>query len=241
MQVGIDLVSMLLLTQDTQCADARDRVFALLGMLEPYNRLEIKPDYTKTVADVFKQVVLQLLFVLNRLNVLSHCRFDVLSHCKLVPEIVGMPTWVPNWSKRPTYWVSKTRASLSTNAVAEYDSESALRVLAVEVGTIASLQNLGYLAKNGSDVRSWADFVSRTFSLLSASEMAAGLSSSIEVIMRTLCLNRFTDICEPPQLDLLSSSDVKESLLRWREYLASETLRPDSCEPPPIPSESLVF
>jgi hypothetical protein len=111
----------------------------------------------------------------------------------------------------------------------------------VEVATIASVQNPEYLAKYGSDVRSWADFVSRTLSIFSASETAAGLSSSTEVIMRTLCWNRFADRFEPPQPDMLSSSVVKDSLLRWGEYLAIETLHAGSCEPPPIPSHSLVF
>lgn len=239
--VNADLVTLLLTTQGRQCIDARDRVFALLGMLDPYRRLGIEPDYTKTVADVFKQVVLQCLSVFNGLRVLRHC--------KLVPEIIDMPSWVPSWSKGSTYSALNSRASLYANAVAEYDGESTLRVLAVEVGTIASIQPPGDFADDGSYVRSWAEFTYRTFSLLSASETATELSSSIEVIMRTLCWNSFADTCEPPQLNLLSSTEVKESLLKWGERLRRGKWIPDlrryshsvMDQEPPIPSRSTVL
>jgi hypothetical protein len=220
---NVDLVTLLLTTQDSQCVDAPDRVFALLGMLEPNRRLGIKADYTKTVTDVFKQVVLQYLSVFNGLKVLRHC--------KLVPEIIDTPSWVPSWSKGSTYSILNSWASLYANAVADYDGESTLRVLAVEVDTIASIQPPGCFAKGGRHVISWENFVSRTFSLLSASETAAGLSSSIEVIMRTLCWNSFADIYEPPELNLPSSSEVKDSLLRCGQYSPITKMHPDWCEP----------
>jgi len=44
-------------TKDCKCSDPRDKVFALLSMLDPWDkRIGIQPDYTKTVSEVYHKV-----------------------------------------------------------------------------------------------------------------------------------------------------------------------------------------
>lgn len=220
-----NLINVLLATRHAKCADARDRIFAVLGLLEPRNRLEIHPDYTKTVADVFGGVVLHYLAVVNRL--------DVLQLCELTAKVVGMASWVPDWSNVSETVPTYPRASLSADAEAEYDGKRTLGVSGVEVGAVASVQPQECLTRGES---SWADFFSSIFSLLPASDKVdlSGIGPEIEIAMRSLCRHTLAEQFEPPRSEYPSTENVMQSLLRWHKYLAKEKLDSDFCEPPPI-------
>jgi hypothetical protein len=47
------LVGLLYQTRHCKCSDKRDRIFALLSLVCPYPSVDIQPDYTKTVEEVF--------------------------------------------------------------------------------------------------------------------------------------------------------------------------------------------
>ena len=75
-----------------ECTDPRDRVYAVTALLEEeHSRKAIPaPDYTKTAAGVYKEVVLRYSASKNDCNLLSNCEFD--------EDNMG-PSWVPDWSK----------------------------------------------------------------------------------------------------------------------------------------------
>jgi hypothetical protein len=221
---GDNLIHLLDLTRNSQCSDPRDRIFALLGMLEPGGRLGIEPDYEKEVVDVFMQVVLQSLALQKSLRILSHC--------KLMSGGVDMPSWVPRWSGGLSIIRPLGHAYLCTNAIAEYAGGNILRVLGVEVGTIASIHAPGYLAGGWHERWSQSEFAARVLSLASFSGGADECDSTAEAVMRTLCWNRSADAYEPPFESFISSSVVKNSLLAWNDYLVCEKSRLKSCEPP---------
>ena len=50
---GPRLNSILYQSQGSKCTDPKDRVYAVLSLLEPYERLGIKPDYRMTTYEVF--------------------------------------------------------------------------------------------------------------------------------------------------------------------------------------------
>jgi hypothetical protein len=73
------------------CSDPRDKVYALLSLLFGNERLEIDPDYTKNVYDVYRHATLSLIGSLGSLRVLNtvECHED----------LEGVPSWVPIVSK----------------------------------------------------------------------------------------------------------------------------------------------
>ncbi len=73
-----------------KCKDGRDRIYGLLQLLDEkeLDALNIRPDYTKPVMDVFRDVTLAYLA--------HYASAGILAQCQLRPE-EPRPTWVPNW------------------------------------------------------------------------------------------------------------------------------------------------
>jgi hypothetical protein len=67
-----------------------DKVFALYGVFKELGIPLEPPDYTKSMAEVYLNFTLDLIKWHNSLDVLIE-----VSH----PGILGMPSWVPDWSK----------------------------------------------------------------------------------------------------------------------------------------------
>ncbi|KAI0973610.1 heterokaryon incompatibility protein-domain-containing protein [Xylaria arbuscula] len=72
-----------------QCADPRDRIYAIRGLLSEELQQAICPDYTKSVEDVYKDAV----FAYFR----DTCDLGILAQCCFSPEWKG-PSWAPDWS-----------------------------------------------------------------------------------------------------------------------------------------------
>lgn len=80
------------------CTDPRDKVFALVGISKdnaqgtpvPSNGPHLQLDYSKTVVEVYKEVVRHLI---NRMG-----NLDVLAACQYKRELKGLPSWAPDWS-----------------------------------------------------------------------------------------------------------------------------------------------
>ncbi|KAK1829782.1 heterokaryon incompatibility protein-domain-containing protein [Podospora conica] len=77
-----------------EATDPRDHIYALLGMAEDREQLQIVPDYNKSVANVFAEFVLSYI-KLGDLSLIS-CNTSDKKHANL-------PSWVPDWT--PGSWV----------------------------------------------------------------------------------------------------------------------------------------
>jgi hypothetical protein len=74
-------------------SDPRDRIYALLGMISDSHRYDIKPDYSKSKAEVYIETSRALLKV-QGMEVLVTTNFG--SQIDLDPEL---PSWVADWSQ----------------------------------------------------------------------------------------------------------------------------------------------
>ncbi|KAL8847855.1 MAG: hypothetical protein Q9221_007106 [Calogaya cf. arnoldii] len=83
-----DLDRVLHETRQGRCSDQRDRIYAVLSLVPEYKRLGIRPDYTKSVTEVFQSVVLQ--------QVKHRSQLDVLHFCSMDDRAMDLPTWVPD-------------------------------------------------------------------------------------------------------------------------------------------------
>lgn len=89
-----DLLDLMGNTRFHDCTDPRDRIFALLSMSSEDSSRGIEPDYTATVEEVYTRAATCFLsrIGLDLLAMVDH------GHQK----ISTLPSWVPDWSKRPT-------------------------------------------------------------------------------------------------------------------------------------------
>ena len=79
--------------RSTACSDPRDRVYGALGIL-PFDSLgilrDIKPDYTKSVVQVYRDLVIADMTV--------NGRADLLAECYSSDNSTWAPSWIPDWS-----------------------------------------------------------------------------------------------------------------------------------------------
>lgn len=95
------LLSMLDSTRETCATDPRDKVFALYGLISPDEASETRllPNYNKSCVQVYTDVAIYYL-----------TKYKMLAFLQRVPwtlpqnggygGITGLPSWVPDWSKR---------------------------------------------------------------------------------------------------------------------------------------------
>jgi hypothetical protein len=96
---AMDLVDLIFATRTCGATDARDKIFALLGIYTRRGSDALQPDYSKSIEDVFKEATLYCIRESNTLRVLSLVEFPTES----------LPSWVPDLSSsssllRLTHW-----------------------------------------------------------------------------------------------------------------------------------------
>jgi len=90
---GLSLQKLLYLTMDLEATDPRDKVYALLGLLEERERGCINPDYRKTALLVYTEAMAYLLRYAR--NVQPACFFNLTK-----PDSTALPSWVPDFSQQ---------------------------------------------------------------------------------------------------------------------------------------------
>jgi hypothetical protein len=81
-----NLLSILHHTQHSSCSDPRDKLYAILGLCDSMDDVEV--DYSTSVSSVYRK------WALNRI---SRTRsLDIFSACVDSGRVIGQPSWVPN-------------------------------------------------------------------------------------------------------------------------------------------------
>ena len=71
-----------------QCSDSRDKIYALLGLVQPEFRHKIQPRYSDSVGPVFRDAFLACLEHFRRV--------EFLGYCYTANRLIEGPTWIPD-------------------------------------------------------------------------------------------------------------------------------------------------
>ena len=197
-------------TQQCKCSDPRDRVYGVLNMLAPRERnAEIKPDYTKTVSQVYRDAVLSIVNHTGEIELLGHCEMQ--EQPLEESDSLRFPSWVPNW----TIPISTDRmygghASCNSHAETSYEND-VLRVMGTHVARIGHVEKITW--DEMTDLIPAIQNFSQKFlpDIESASYVGGG--SKLDAYCRSLCENFFADQYVPAQASMPDFQQSREWLL----------------------------
>ncbi|KAL9607488.1 MAG: hypothetical protein Q9167_007602 [Letrouitia subvulpina] len=148
---------LLLWTQNQKCTEPQDKIYGILGLLDPRIVAKIEVDYSIPVWETYSRLVLAENEVYQKLNMLNHC--NITTRCE------GYPSRVPNWDitieGANTGYLSTRRfyASARSSAAAKLiEPTSHLQVTGRRVATICRVSHnlTGTFAEVIDEIFDWA-------------------------------------------------------------------------------------
>ncbi|KAL8987174.1 MAG: hypothetical protein Q9177_003592 [Variospora cf. flavescens] len=184
-------------TKYAQCLDPRDKIFGVLYLMPEYARLDIQPDYNKSVAEVFLDVILRSIFDGTDANLLSCCELST-------PRTPIMPSWVPDFARpQRCEAIWQPRACWYSSPQARHNGDGILTMTGVCVtcvtgycGILPAGSLAPDLAEQSLHPREIYNALRTVVSFLRANWQLS-LKQDAEILCRTLCCNYFSDLCEP--------------------------------------------
>ncbi|KAK5406882.1 hypothetical protein LTR06_008377 [Exophiala xenobiotica] len=184
-------------TMTSKCADKRDRIYALLSLLDAAgSSLGVKPDYTKSVFEVYKDVTLRRLLDASDLEIL--CRVELQDEPSR-PE--NWSSWVPDWST-PRLTDPLQRSFASGSSCPEISHQD--HVIRV-TGDAANSTEANMTVTEKKLLRV----------LKQLCPQRALNSEDIDSLCRTLIAGSFRGDVDPPNSAAISFEDAKEALETW--------------------------
>ena len=123
-------------TRRCKCTDPRDRVYALLGLLD--QKYDIVPDYEKPVAEVYQEKFKSYMKKQH-----TYGNLKLLAYCEMHDPASNSPSWVPDWSRENKCEPLMTSDGLGTTGYSNSDvsviDNGILRVMGVEVAKISGV------------------------------------------------------------------------------------------------------
>jgi hypothetical protein len=214
------LLRLLIFYSGSLCSDPRDRVYALLGIALPYQGLELKVDYSISVAKVYTNAAQYIIRGSGRLDILLHCGRDNNPLCCI-------PSWVPDW-RLPfqgghAIWNgygSNYTASGSSSAIATFSSDgNLLTARAILLGSIESFipcEYQGPITSAEGQLKVWLQFA---ISSLQKGQQNSEFSASYSVEPAEATFRAARALYEALFYTVFGSEDT---LSRWpfEEFLA---------------------
>ncbi len=187
-RVRTNLLNALLLTRHGECTDKRDKIYAVLNLVEGYVGGHLEADYSKTAYEVYQNLVLLYLEQIKSL--------DILRLCELGQPIADKPTWVPDLSSPNTYDIPDTfNASAQTKSHGEYIGSGILQVTGMCAAKISHVENI--LLPENPTIHEAAELVTRIAASVIKSDIYVGGGAMLDAMCRTLCCNELSDRWEP--------------------------------------------
>ncbi len=206
------MIHILQRTKNCQYSDPRDRIFAILNLINRYDVNGLEADYSMSTEDVFQNVILNYLSTKGTLDILSQCEWKWF-------KAIKVPTWVPKWTVPNECEPARgSKTCWGSKAQAQFDKEGVLRVTARCVATIDSFHSLGQDFSNNVYQASIAHhFVLTARKLLVRLRRNYDLypNESIEdALCRTLHCTRFSESYLPYKQGFPHFQDSRDAVLR---------------------------
>jgi hypothetical protein len=93
-----DFLKVLQKSRNCSASDQKDKVYAVLGLVQPDVIKNLVVDYSLSLEDVYLNVAEHLIMEHNCLNLLKHVARDPAQQ-----RVGRLPTWVPEWHNRISY------------------------------------------------------------------------------------------------------------------------------------------
>jgi hypothetical protein len=178
----IPLGRLLRQTTHCKCSDPRDRVYAMLSLLQnPEREMNVQVDYSLTTSQVYENLVLSFIDHFHRL--------EILASCEMQEKPPSMPTWVPDWSVgniADPLWVPN--ADAQSVAVTKYLGNGILRVSGILTATLGTSDEVKF--KNSSNIELVAGIL-RHAPKSPLDGLYCGGGTLLEAYCRTLCCDNF--------------------------------------------------
>jgi hypothetical protein len=216
------------LYQSCKCQNPRDRVYALLRFLLPGVALKIRPDYSKSVEQVYTDATVADLRDDSPFGV------DILAECEY-DEGWKAPSWVPNWNVP-----SGHRAKVRGNSFAAWPFPASLKLellrgvlvtTGVQIGVIESARQMGFEGDDSDALdQKVAQFIKDILGEDARAErpLRTFCASALDDILRCLCGDYFVEFAD------LGGSLPLPSLVAVRKHiycrLSSTSIEADVAE-----------
>ncbi|KAI1366020.1 heterokaryon incompatibility protein-domain-containing protein [Xylaria arbuscula] len=131
-----------------KCRDPRDYIYGTMSLLYHGIRgaLDIQPNYSKPVVEVYQEITLKWLARHQTLDLLTAC--ELAGQDLVMMEGKRLPSWVPDWSsptstnnlpRLTTHGTFTFRSNAYTVGLPGQDSHDILRVAGVECATVSDV------------------------------------------------------------------------------------------------------
>lgn len=193
-------------TDKVQCQDPRDRIYAVLALLSPQEKLLITPNYDLPAPKVYQDTMTRYTNRFASLDLLPQCDITTLG-------AMSMPTWVPNWAERTQHLTPFRfqQASGPFCAVWDFRPADVLRLAGVEFDTIETVFEAGIMEDMSS-----AEVADKLHALLralqgnaEADECYPGGGSMLEAYACILTSGYFREAVIPQAERLLSLGEMR--------------------------------
>ena len=133
-----DLMEVMLASRLSEQKDARDKIYGILGLLDPSLVSQLRIDYTLPVLEVYTGFVKAVIHVTKRLDIICQSRADLSTE-------QAYPSWVPDWQRKIqvvgdlrgyTGPKANFNASGDTTAMAEFSERGQLMCRAFKIDAV---------------------------------------------------------------------------------------------------------
>lgn len=133
----LDLLPVLHRSQHTFCADPRDRIFAVQSMISNgrAKQWKLKPDYTKSVRQVYRDAAVHFIENSASLSGLLYCG------SRNRNDVIESPSWVPDWAIRAphAFQTPGCVCNHSIDAEVDFPDSGCLRTKALHVDVVETM------------------------------------------------------------------------------------------------------
>jgi hypothetical protein len=89
-----DFLTLLHTTRNCEATDPKDKIFAILGLVDRRTRSQVPVDYSRSIVDIYTNVATAVIAERKSLDIIQYgCGNGSVS------QLMGLPSWVPDWSK----------------------------------------------------------------------------------------------------------------------------------------------